>query len=485
MGGTAMLNFRVDQIEYGRWQLTDGDAVRVIDADLDQDWGKQALITAVRAMMGTTDAVVEQLAAMLTALEGGAMSFGPSVAELRAAAEAVAWEADHPGSPVPVVVCAADIAPQPVAWLWHDRLPRGRITVLAGHAGEGKSFLTTDWAARVSTGRGWPDGAPCERGNVLFVCAEDNAADTIIPRLIAHDADRSKVHILSGVKWRHEDGQEREVVFTLQNISELEGAIRRYRPALLIIDPIGSYLGGKVDGHRDNEVRSVLAPLGKLAEKYGVAAVVVAHRPKANGTRADDLVIGSRAFTALARVVWHLSCDPQNPERRFLLAGKNNLARKGCGLAFTILGEGADAAIMWEDQPVNMSADEGLAAATSLDKEHPGPAPVARNAAAEWLRTLLADGPREAGEVAQEAKAAGFAWRTVQRAADELAVERVKLRFGGGWVWRLSVPAQGANEDAKSSLEPGNLASWHLGKNKAKNDDKTRFPPRRRQVNFP
>ena len=128
MGGTAMLNFRVEQIEYGRWKLTDGDAVRVIDADLDQDWGKHALITAVRAMMGTTDAVVEQLAAMLTALEGGAMSFGPSVEELRAAAEAVAWEADHPGAPVPVVVCAADIAPQPVAWLWHNRLPRGRIS---------------------------------------------------------------------------------------------------------------------------------------------------------------------------------------------------------------------------------------------------------------------------------------------------------------------------------------------------------------------
>ena len=96
MGGTAMLHFRVEQIEYGRWQLTDGDAVRVIDADLDQDWGKHALITAVRAMMGTTDAVVEQLAAMLTALEGGAMSFGPSVAELRALAAGMErWHFKH------------------------------------------------------------------------------------------------------------------------------------------------------------------------------------------------------------------------------------------------------------------------------------------------------------------------------------------------------------------------------------------------------
>ena len=107
---------------------------------------------------------------------------------------------------------------------------------------------------------------------------------------------------------------------------------------LVVIDPIGSFLGNGTDAHRDNEVRGVLAPVAMLAEKHGPAVLVVAHRRKSAGSIADDLALGSRAFTGIARAVWHLTRDPDDKARRLLLPGKNNLAREGDGLAFSISG---------------------------------------------------------------------------------------------------------------------------------------------------
>src|SRR5690606_14589208 len=153
-----------------------------------------------------------------------------------------------------------------------------------------------------------------------------------------------------------------------------------------VVDPIGSFLGGNTDAHRDNEVRGVLAPVAKLAEKSGPAVLVVAHRRKSAGSIADDLALGSRAFTGIARAVWHLSRDNENKTRRLLLPGKNNLAPEGNGLAFTIAGD--PAVVVWERDPVAMSADDALAKEDGFGGEDvkPGPQPEARRHAAEWLR---------------------------------------------------------------------------------------------------
>jgi RecA-family ATPase len=220
---------------------------------------------------------------------------------------------------------------------------------------------------------------------VILISAEDDPADTIRPRLDAHGADARKVHLLSAVRRVDKDGQSSEVMFTLADVAALEAALKT-RPdcRLIVVDPIGSFLGGRTDAHRDNEVRSVLAPVARLAEKYGPAVLVVAHRRKSTGDSADDLALGSRAFTAIARAVWHLSRDGKDKARRLLLPGKNNLAIEGGGLAFTITG--APPALAWERDPVSMSADEALAVENDdkADSES-GPEPEARNQAADWL----------------------------------------------------------------------------------------------------
>jgi hypothetical protein len=275
------------------------------------------------------------------------------------------------------------------------------------------------------------------------------------------------VHLLSAVRRVTDEGEPYEVLFTLADVAALEGALQANPDCMLIVvDPIGSFLGGATDAHRDNEVRSVLAPVARLAEKYGAAVLVVAHRRKSAGSIADDLALGSRAFTGIARAVWHLTRDGEDKERRLLLPGKNNLAPEGTGLAFRIFGK--PAAIEWEPGPVTMNADDALAVENGAGRDaKPGPEPEARNMAAEWLRELLRTGATPAATVREEAKAAGYAWRTVQRAAESIGVIRQKAGFGGGWTWEL--PPEDANRRCHAPEEQDNLASWHLRGNSPEN----------------
>jgi len=345
----------------------------------------------------------------------------------------------------PILTCLADVEPTDVKWLWFRRVPLGRITLLVGMPGEGKSFLTTYMASRVSTGSPWPDGCDCPRGSVIFISAEDDPADTIRPRLDAHYADVWQIHLLAMVRKIGDKGEQKEVMFALADLDALEEALERHLDCkLVVVDPIGSFLGGRTDAHRDNEVRGVLAPVAKLAEKYGVAVVVVAHRRKASGAIADDLALGSRAFTGIARSVWHLTHDANKKSLKLLLPGKNNLAPEGHGLAFTIFGD--PPALAWERDPVAMSADDALAAETASGKKKPGPEPKARDKASEWLRDLLKDGPTPVAQIRDEAKEAGFAWRTVQRAKDELGIKPYREQFGGAWTW--SLPPEAVCQDS-------------------------------------
>ena len=369
----------------------------------------------------------------------------------------------------PILTTLADVEPRSIDWLWAGRFPLGRLSLLVGRPGEGKSFLSLAMAAAVTTGTPWPDGAVCPSGSVIVISAEDDPADTLRPRLDAHHGNPERVHLLNAVRVRTKDG-DREVMFALQDVDALAAALQRHPDCkLVVVDPIGSFLGGRTDAHRDNEVRSVLAPVGRLAEEYGAAVLIVAHRRKSAGTFADDLALGSRAFTGICRVVWHLSRDPENAARRLLLPGKNNLAPEGDGLAFTIGGDRPR--LWWEREPVSMDADAGLAAEYAARETKPGPEPEARNAAVEWLAAVLSPGRVATAEVKSEAKAAGLAWRTIQRAADELGVIREKPSFGGGWAWRLPDD----EEDAKSTCQvpqgENNLASWRLRENTGETGD--------------
>jgi hypothetical protein len=238
------------------------------------------------------------------------------------------------------------------------------------------------------------------------------------------------------VKRTDDDGRETEAVFSLADIDALEASLRQCNDCrLVVIDPIGSFLGGRTDAHRDNEVRSVLAPVAALAEKYGVAVVVVAHTRKGSSTHADDMALGSRAFTGIARNVWHLGRDNDSTSRRLLLPGKSNITAEQNGLAFSIAGE--PAALRWEREPVTMTADDALAREQDNDGQC-----SAVDEAVRWLTDTLRDGPKPCKAVKDAARADGIAYRTLDRAKAKLAVVTGPDGFRGPWVWQLPPTAK-------------------------------------------
>ena len=341
---------------------------------------------------------------------------------------------EDPDAWKPRLTIMSDIEAKPVTWLWQDRIAAGRLSLLVGMPGIGKSYLTADMAARVSTGQSWPDGSPCPVGSVLFLTAEDDPADTIRPRLDAHGADVERVYLLSGA---YRDGQRDDVVdlmINLNDVAVIELALKQIPDCrLIIIDPIGSFLGSRTDSHRDNEVRAVLAPICKLAEKYGPAVLAIAHRRKSAATHADDVVIGSRGFTGLARSVWHLTQDPEDDTRKLLLPGKNNLAPPTSGLAYSITSEpGLPGIIAWEADAVEMTASEAMARERDTDGKQ-----SATDEAEAYLKDQLGFGPIKTSDLKQQAKKDGFSPRTIERAAKNIGVVKGRNGFNGPWTWRL------------------------------------------------
>ena len=343
-----------------------------------------------------------------------------------------------------VVNCAVDIKPEKVDWLWEQRLPLGKCVLVAGEGGLGKSMVLAWIAATVSRGKEWPCGEGQSRlGSVIILSAEDDAADTIVPRLMAADADCSRVHILEAV--RAEDDKEQRS-FNLQfDLPELEKKIAELGDVqLVIIDPITSYLG-KVDSHKNAELRSVLEPLGKMAARLHVTVIANTHLSKASGGSANSRVIGSVAFVNHARAAFIVTADPEDSGKRLFIPSKTNLGKPRDGLAYRIADTalpGPEGSVIWapyvtwENAPVAMSADEAMAAVAG--------GPEGRSALEEakhFLLEVLGEGPVAQRDIKCQSDESEFAWRTVRRAKDLLGVEVCReggIGERGRWIWRLS-----------------------------------------------
>ncbi|NDY95047.1 AAA family ATPase [Wenzhouxiangella limi] len=331
-----------------------------------------------------------------------------------------------------------EIMPEPIRWLWPNRIARGKLTLIAGDPKLGKSLLTADLTARITAGHSWPvDGTTPPRGSVIFASAEDDAADTIRPRLEAARADISRVHILETVADADPETLEiRERMFNLKrDIQRLDDELHDLGDVVaVIIDPVTAYLGG-TNSHTNSDVRELLAPLSKLAGKHGVAVIAVSHLNKGGSTNALYRVSGSLAFTATARGCWLVVKDQDDDTRRLLLPSGSNIAPDIGGLAYRIntkqTSVGEMAVIEWEPDMVEVDASEALQPDSEERTE--------RHEAADWLRDLLWDGRMTAGEVQKAAKSAGFAWRTVQRARKVAGVETKREGFGKGatYFWDL------------------------------------------------
>jgi len=337
----------------------------------------------------------------------------------------------------------SDVDPRPVRWLWPGRIALGKLTIISGDPGLGKSFLSCDLAARVSRGHAWPDAPSgsaattlntAPHGSVILLNCEDDLEDTIRPRLDRHGADASRIIALSGVRERA--GANRQRQFNLaRDLPALEVAIRAVGDCkLVVIDPVTAYLGDRHNSHITSVIRSLLTPLSKLAAKYDVAVVAISHLNKGSGS-AVYRTTGSLAFVAAARAVWGVSRDPENPARRWLLPIKNNLGNDTTGLAYSI----TDGRITWEPAPVTTTADVALSpkAKRSPDKE---------SAEAEaWLKATLVPGtPTPSKSILADARECGINERRLREAARSLGVAIKKTGMNDGWTWSLPEDLRGS-----------------------------------------
>jgi putative DNA primase/helicase len=319
-----------------------------------------------------------------------------------------------------------DVAPEQVSWLWPGYIARGKLTLLIGDPGCGKSYLTADIAARLTSGKPWPDGATGHSPmDVLLLQAEDGLSDTVRPRLDSLGADPGRVYAIEAVA----PGPSGERWFSLDtDLARLEPVLATGRVGLLVVDPLTAYLG-KPDSYKDQDVRQVLGPLAKLAAKHGVAIVAVMHLTKSEDRKALYRAGGSIAFTASARKVLVVVKDPDDPERRLLGSVKENIGGKPPTRAFRITELG----MKWEDAEAHADIDDILSRPTGPQDEPKAPK---LHSAMTFLKAELAGGPVLVAKLRAQVEAQGLNWKTVEKAKAALRVQ-TSAREGGGWLWAL------------------------------------------------
>jgi 5S rRNA maturation endonuclease (ribonuclease M5) len=345
-----------------------------------------------------------------------------TAAELRALlAGAAAYTPTAAPAPVQgaMEVELSAVTPRTVDWLWEQRFPLGKLTLIIGDPGLGKSTIALDIAARISTGAVWPDRGYATKGRVILLTAEDDLEDTVVPRLIRLGADRSKITAIEGVRQG-----EKEHFFTLEaDLPRLEESMGRHRPVAVIIDPLSSYMG-KVDSHVDSEVRGVLSPVTALASKYQCAIIGVMHLNKSTDVKAIYRAGGSIGFVGVARAALVVVEDPDDEERRYFFSIKMNLAPKPPALAFRLNGS-----IAWEPEPIALSNVEELMSA----KARRSKGGDQLTAAVQFLRDELAGGPVLSSEVLKHAEENGFSIATFKRAKETMPNVRSR-KDGKVWV---------------------------------------------------
>lgn len=344
-----------------------------------------------------------------------------------------------------VTVCAADIQPENVEWLVDQSFPLGMVAALGGPPGMGKSQISINLAAGVTTGKGLPGtGSFINLGSVIFLANEDDAARTIRPRLDAAGADIDRVHIVQGVA---RDGVDIDLFQLDSDIADLSARAAEIGDVrLIVIDPPTAYLGTKVDSYKDSDVRRVLAPLTKLAQTTGAMVLLVVHLNKRTEGSAQQRFSGSTAWTAVPRVAFLVAEDCKT-KQRFMLPAKNNVGDDKLGYGYHIseklikyAGQTFKSSYIVWDQLTNRSVDE-LISAPRMSKVS------VVDDAKSFLEDELSDGPKSVGQIRSLANAAGLSWASVNRAKQDMPISSNKV--GDGWTWTLLSSKVHTTEDAK------------------------------------
>lgn len=323
----------------------------------------------------------------------------------------------------------ADVPEENIRWLWNPRIAIGKLTILGGDPGGGKGWITLSLAALLSRGAPFPDGGhddDDERHNPvssLMVSYEDGPGDTIRPRLVGLGADLTRIHVV-----------ENDYPVTPDNVDELSKVITEAKfdkLRLVVIDPIGSYVGSGTNTSKDNEVRSALTPLATLAREHGVAVLLVMHLNKSDLTKALYRLSGSVAFSGLPRSV--LVAGEDESGQKGLAHVKNNLGPKGPPIEYRLEEHGkaerGRSPFSWGRINEELSGDRLMGAALVEGKR---PIQIAE----EWLAEYLtAHGPTQARHVIDAAFSAKLTETTLKRARANLGV--IATKEGPGWTWTL------------------------------------------------
>jgi hypothetical protein len=356
----------------------------------------------------------------------------------------------------------SSLKPRPVTFAVPEYIPLGKLVMVAGDGGHGKTFLTIGLTADVTQGQcafglEYPDPL---QGDVLLISCEDDYEDTVLPRLLAAGADVSRVHRVDGV--RGNDGK--LLPFSMAHYERMEQHLAANPDIrLVIIDPAGAYIGRTgIDDHRDSELRALLGPMAEVAGRRAVTILLVKHINRNTGAAAVHRVTGSSGYVNTVRAAFLVAPDPDEPERKFLLPIKFNLGRKPPGLAYRVVGlaDGERGPILapftdlaeddrqrlgeqlcrldWEGT-VDADPNEVLSRPGGSPR---GPSKVEQ--AVEWLREFLKEFAYPSDEVFAAGASAGFTEKNLYAAKKQLVITASLMGFQQKWWWGL-----GAKQDWK------------------------------------
>ena len=330
------------------------------------------------------------------------------------------------------LIRADTLEPTPIRWIWPGWIATGKLHLLAGRAGTGKTTIATKIAATISLGGTWPDGTTAEQGDVAIWSGEDGVEDTLLPRLLAAGADTSRLRFVGDVT----TGQVKRPFIPATDIPALATELDRIpNLRLVILDPVIVAVSG--DSNKSGDVRRGLQPLADLAERHKVAVLGITHFNKGiAGNHQLDRVTGSLAWGAAARIV--LGTAQGDGDRR-LVRLKSNLGIDEGGFSYNLTQASVSETSSMTAQTVQwgeMLEGSGNELLAELEPDQ-AVGTTKLSLACNWLETALVTGEKAATKIRTEANSAGHTWRTIERATMKLGVHKKKSGEDGGWVWEL------------------------------------------------
>lgn len=312
-----------------------------------------------------------------------------------------------------MVTYYSEVTPKDVEWLWYPYIPFGKITLLQGDPGEGKSTFAIQVASVITKGGVFPDGYEMSHPeNVIYQCAEDGAEDTIKPRLLKAGADCDRIAFIPEDEDRLVIGDQR-----------LEEAIAASKARCLILDPIQSYVAQDSDMHSAQKMRKTLSKLAEIAEKYGCAIILIGHMTKASGAKQLYRGLGSIDIAAIARSVLMVARDTEQAEVRYMFPVKSSLSPEGDAIGFLL---DRNTGFHWLGR-CTINKEE----LTSNDGEVVGK----KERAKELLKIILSAGSVPSSEVYSKLWELGIGERTARSAVKEMKIKAERK----GQVWYMKL----------------------------------------------